>query len=61
MMSSTNNKLIAKTEEEIPGKGGAAVKDEEVEGLLKKWTTLNGVRSVFPLLGSAVALVAILG
>ena len=55
-MNPTNQKLLAKAD------GGAAVKgdEEEVGDLLKKWETLNGIRSVLPLLGSIAGLAAIL-
>ena len=33
--------------------------DAELQGLLKKWATLNGVRAVFPLLGAVVGLLVI--
>ena len=60
-MDRTNRKLIAKAEDD--GEGGAAivVQDAEVEGLLKKWGVLNGARSLFPLAGSVVAMIAVLG
>jgi hypothetical protein len=54
-MSGTNERLIAVAE----GKGK---EDEgEVGVLLGRWTALNGVRSLFPLLGSVVAVMAVLG
>lgn len=55
-MNPTNQKLIAKAD------STATVKDDEkeVEELLKKWGTLNGIRSLLPLLGSAAAVVAVL-
>ena len=59
VMSETNRKLIAKAGEKGDLKG-SGVGDEEVRGLLRKWTTLNGIRSVLPLLGSAVGMVAVL-
>lgn len=57
-MNATNQKLLVKAEENVGAKD--VVKDEEVGDLLRKWTTLNGVRSVLPLLGSTVAFLAML-
>jgi hypothetical protein len=57
-MNETNRKLTAKAQEKV-GMKGSGVRDEDVHGLLRKWTTLNGIRSVLPLLGSVVAMVAV--
>ncbi|KAH0558644.1 hypothetical protein GP486_004704 [Trichoglossum hirsutum] len=60
-MRPTNNKLLAKAEQEFDLKGASASvtsDDREVGELLKKWTFLNGIRSLMPLLGSAAALLA---
>lgn len=62
-MNPTNQKLLAKAEEasRMKSAGVAGNEDEkEVGDLLKKWTFLNGIRSLLPLLGSAAALVAVL-
>jgi hypothetical protein len=58
MMSSTNNRLLAKAKE--TGSGNGKEDDREVGELLKRWTTLNGVRSLLPLVGGVVGLVAVL-
>jgi hypothetical protein len=58
-MNETNRKLTAKAQEKV-GMKGSGVRDEDVHGLLRKWTTLNGIRSVLPLLGGVVAMVAVL-
>ena len=57
-MSPTNSRLSAKAEEAWTRKGKED--DGEVGELLKRWTTLNGVRSFFPLVGGVVGLVAVL-
>jgi hypothetical protein len=55
-MNSTNQKLLAKAESTVNVKGD----EKEVGDLLETWRTLNGIRSVLPLLGSAAALLAVL-
>jgi len=55
-MMPTNNKLLAKAEHSA----SVMADDKEVSDLLRKWTILNGVRSLLPLAGTAVALAAVL-
>lgn len=57
-MNATNQKLLVKAEEKVGAKD--VVKDEEVGALLRKWTTLNGVRSMLPLVGTAAGFLAML-
>lgn len=54
-MSSTNNRLLAKSEatEET-------LVDVEAKELLQRWTFLNGVRSSLPLAGAITGLIAVL-
>jgi hypothetical protein len=56
VMNSTNQKLIEKVESIVEAKGD----EKEVGDLLRKWGTLNGMRSLLPLMGSAVGLFAAL-
>lgn len=56
LMNSTNQRLIAKADSATVEKGD----EKEVEDLLKKWGTLNGLRSLLPLVGSAAAVFAVL-
>lgn len=53
-MTKTNNSLIAIAE------AAKTPVVTEVSELLKRWTSLNGVRSCFPLLGGVLGLFAIL-
>ena len=56
-MQSTNELLdvkLAAAQTGIPAK-----EDEELQALLKKWAGLNGIRSVFPLLGAALGILVI--
>ncbi|KAK0638324.1 Anthrone oxygenase encC [Lasiodiplodia hormozganensis] len=60
-MRITNNKLIKKSEE--IGRQGLSAQvsvDEEMEvqELLKRWTWLNGIRSILPALGGIAAFLA---
>jgi len=65
-MAPTNRRLLAKAKkarEEGKGKGkentvGGNADDKETMELLGKWSVLNGVRSLLPLLGATVAVVA---
>lgn len=67
-MAPTNGRLLAKAEKaREKGKGkekekvvGGEANDREIMELLRKWTVLNGVRSLLPLLGATVAVVAAL-
>ena len=56
-MLPTNNALDAKLA--VADAGTAAKEDDELQSLLKKWAGLNGIRSVFPLLGAAIGLLVI--
>jgi hypothetical protein len=56
MMNPTNQKLLAKADNAAAVEGD----ENEVQDLLKRWTTLNGIRSLLPLLGSVTAVVAVL-
>jgi uncharacterized membrane protein len=55
-MMPTNNKLLAKAEQSA----SVMADDKEVSDLLRKWTILNGIRSLLPLAGTAVAFAAVL-
>ncbi|KAK7037677.1 hypothetical protein VNI00_010902 [Paramarasmius palmivorus] len=60
MMMDTNKRLQAKAE---PGEKVAdivAVKDNETEELITKWSLLNAARGAFPLVGTVVGLIALL-
>ncbi|KIW01149.1 uncharacterized protein PV09_07435 [Verruconis gallopava] len=56
-MLPTNEKLDAKLA--VAESGLAAKEDSELDGLLTKWARLNGIRSVFPLVGAFCGLWAI--
>ena len=57
-MLETNGKLMAFAENAM---GGEVKMDGEVVGeLLRKWGVLSGIRSLLPLFGSAVGLLAVL-
>ncbi|RDW63638.1 hypothetical protein BP6252_11183 [Coleophoma cylindrospora] len=61
-MSSTNNKLLAKSKKassdaEITAAFSPA-EDKEASDLLKRWTFLNGIRSTLPMLGAVAAALA---
>lgn len=57
-MSSTNNKLFGEAAQR--GKGISAY-DDGFAVLIERWKTLNFVRSLLPLLGGIVSLVATFG
>ncbi|KIW31000.1 uncharacterized protein PV07_02685 [Cladophialophora immunda] len=61
-MSATNNKLIRHSDAASKGPSTPLQPpgDEEVEGLIAKWTTLNGIRSLLPLAGGVLGAVAML-
>jgi hypothetical protein len=56
-MSSTNNALLAKTklDSEPPAQASA-----EIEDLVNNWVTLNGLRSLLPLVGGLLGMFAAL-
>ena len=54
-MNNTNNALLAKTKlEDEP----SAQDTSEIEGLIRKWTSLNGYRSLLPLAGGLLGIFA---
>ena len=55
-MTPTNEKLIKKAEGKVDVKGD----EEEVRMLLKRWSSLNGIRSLLPLAGAALGLFTVL-
>lgn len=56
-MRTTNNTLVSKSKVELE----ASEKNyKELDGLLHSWISLNWVRSLFPLAGSFVAILAVL-
>lgn len=57
VMSKTNNALLAKAAGERPGSSEAT--SSEVQTLIEKWITLNGIRSLLPLAGGLVGMLAI--
>ncbi|KIX07457.1 uncharacterized protein Z518_02110 [Rhinocladiella mackenziei CBS 650.93] len=60
VMSPTNNRLIQHSET-MSMEGSAApsrARDDEIDQLIAKWNTLNGVRSLLPLAGGILGLVA---
>lgn len=66
VMSRTNEELIEMSEGRGFSDGNGNGKEnverngKEVRGLLERWGKLNGVRSVLPLLGGVVGVVAVL-
>lgn len=56
-MQPTINKLVKQSESEKDGKG---VLEQQVQDLVRKWGDLNLVRSLFPLVGGALAAFAAL-
>ncbi|KIW86766.1 uncharacterized protein Z519_12552 [Cladophialophora bantiana CBS 173.52] len=62
-MSSTNNKLMRHSEalSKNPSASLQPSSDQEVDELVARWTVLNGIRSLFPLTGAILGVVAILG
>ncbi|THX18353.1 DUF1772-domain-containing protein [Aureobasidium pullulans] len=57
-MMGTNNKLL-KYAEKAKKDDLSVTETEDVDGLLKRWTFLNGVRGLFPLAGAVAAGIAI--
>lgn len=57
-MMATNNKLL-KYAEKAKKDDLSVTETEDVDGLLKRWTFLNGVRGLFPLVGAVAAGIAI--
>jgi hypothetical protein len=57
-MVPTNNRLHELADEAIRTKDNAAASAGEVGRLIKKWTRLNGIRSLLPLVGGIVAFFA---
>lgn len=57
VMAPTNNKLV-----QYSDKGGkealAQAQNADIDGLISRWTTLNAVRSLLPLVGGLVGLLA---
>ncbi|PVH82444.1 DUF1772-domain-containing protein [Cadophora sp. DSE1049] len=61
VMSGTNERLIGMSEGKGVGMSGKEdVEGKEVRGMLEGWGRLNGVRSLLPLLGGVVGVVAAL-
>ncbi|KAK0127374.1 hypothetical protein ONS96_006923 [Cadophora gregata f. sp. sojae] len=63
VMSGTNEKLIGLSDGKGKGpseKDGVDVEGKEVRGLLEGWGRLNGVRSLLPLFGGVVGVIAAL-
>ncbi|OWO98044.1 hypothetical protein B2J93_8269 [Marssonina coronariae] len=58
-MAGTNGRLIRKSEEEGDAKESAE-EGEEMKASLESWGRLNAVRSLLPLVGGAVAVIAAL-
>ncbi|GAD96241.1 C6 transcription factor [Paecilomyces variotii No. 5] len=55
-MARTNNTLMSRSKEELaPSQSTSA----ELDGLLRDWISLNGVRSLFPLVASFVGILAV--
>ncbi|OAP64277.1 hypothetical protein AYL99_00249 [Fonsecaea erecta] len=63
-MHSTNNRLMQHSEQAASKSVSTPLQpasDDEVDGLIAKWIILNGVRSLFPLAGGILGIIAILG
>jgi hypothetical protein len=58
IMKPTNDKLHAKADKYRLGASDVK-EDQELEELLKRWTALNTVRSLFPLAATVVGLWAV--
>ena len=56
LMNPTNRSLIEKAGAAVELKGD----EEEVQGLLRRWGNLNGIRSLFPLVGGVAGALAVL-
>lgn len=56
-MRGTNNALLAKAELETKPSADSSV---EIEELVNKWITLNGIRSLLPLAGGVLGIIAAL-
>lgn len=58
-MRDTNNKLLAHAAK-VKKDELSVTETEEVDSLLEKWTTLNGLRSVLPMVGAVAAGIAVI-
>jgi len=54
-MRRTNDRLHNKAATSLPD----AVEDRDLDGLLRKWTLLNGIRAVFPAAATVLGLWAL--
>ena len=63
IMVPTNSKLMAKADKAVDAKASSwsTTDDQEVSRLVDTWTTLNAIRSLFPLAGFIVGAFAALG
>jgi noranthrone monooxygenase len=57
-MSWLNSALFDAEEQSADGK--SSVRSQDAEGMIAKWSTLHGVRSLFPLAGAVVGLTGML-